>query len=55
MTLDILKEIVIGDLGSKTSARDKKNDVSGKKNTTGLVQDDRELVKKGEKEKVLEV
>ena len=55
ITPDIFEETVIGDLGSKTSARDKIKDVSRKKNTTGLVQDDGELVEKGEKEKVLEV
>ncbi len=34
---DIFEETVIGDLGSKTSARDKRKDVSRKKNTAGLV------------------
>ncbi len=52
---DIFEEIVVGSLGSKTSARNKGNGVSRKKNTTGLVQGGVELVGEGEKEKVLEV
>ena len=55
ITPDIFEETVMGDLGPKTSARNKGNGILRKKNTAGLVQDDRELVEKGEKEKVLEV
>ena len=55
ITPDIFEETVIGDLRPKSSARNKGKGVSRKKNTAGLVQDDRELVEKGEKEKVLEV
>ncbi len=45
----------MGELGSKTSARNKGKGVSRKKKTAGLVKDDGELVEKGGKEKVLEV
>ena len=45
----------MGDLGSKTSARNKGTGVSRKKKTAGLVQNDGELVEKGEKQKVLKV
>ncbi len=55
ITSDIFEETVIGDLGSKTSARDKGKGVSRKKNTAGLVKDNGELVEKDEKKKVLEV
>ncbi len=37
MTSDNFEEIVIGDLGSKTSAQDKRKDISRKKNTAELV------------------
>ena len=55
ITPDIFEETVMGELGSKTSARNKGKGVSRKKKTAGLVQDDGELVEKGKKEKVLEV
>ncbi len=47
ITPDIFEETIIDDLGSKTSARDKRKCVSRKKNIAGLVQDDGELVEKG--------
>ena len=50
----IFEETVGGDLGSKTSARNKGKGASRKKNTNALVQGDVELVGEG-KEKVLEV
>ncbi len=53
--LPIFEETVMGELRSKTSARNKEKGVSRKKKTAGLVQDDGELVEKREKEKVLEV
>ncbi len=55
ITPDKFEKTVIDDLGSKTSARDKRKEVSKKKNTAGLVQDCGELVEKGKKEKVLKV
>ncbi len=54
-TPDIFEETVMSELGSKTSARNKKKGVSRKKKTSRLVQDDGELVEKEEEEKVLEV
>ncbi len=55
ITLDIFEERVIGDLGSKASARNKEKSVSRIIKTTWLVKDDRELVEKEEKEKVLDI
>ncbi len=55
ITPDIFEETVMGELRSKTSAWNKRKSVSRKKKTAGLVQDDGELVEKGEKENVLEV
>lgn len=55
ITCNIFEETVIDNLKPKKSTRKKGKDILKKKNTTGLVQDDRELVKKGEKNKVLEV
>ena len=52
---DIFEETVVGDLWLKTSARNKGKGESRRKNTTGLVQGDVELLGKGEREEVLEV
>ena len=51
----IFEKTVIVNLGSKKSARNKGDGLSRKKNTAGLVQDNGELVEKGEKEKFLDV
>ena len=55
ITPDIFAKTVIGDPKSKTPIQAKGKGVSKKKNTAGLVQDDRKLVEKKEKEKVLGV
>ncbi len=55
ITPDIFEERVTGDLGSKTSARNKEKGASRIIKITGLVKDDRELVEKEEKGKVLEI
>ena len=52
ITPDIFAEIVTGDPKSKTPVQAKRKSVSKKKNTAGLVQDDRKLIEKEEKEKI---
>lgn len=55
ITPDIFAKIAIGNSKSKTPIQTKEKSVSKKKNTAKLVQNNRKLVEKKEKEKVLEV
>ena len=55
ITLDIFAKTVIGDPKSKTPIQAKRKDVPKKKNNSRLVQDNRKLIEKKEKEKVLGV
>ena len=52
---NIFEETISGDLGLKIPAQNKGKGVSRKKNTTGFVQGDTELIEEGRGEEVLEV
>lgn len=52
---NIFEETIPGNLGLKITAQNKGKGVSRKKNTTGLVQGDIELIEEGEEEEVLDV
>ena len=52
---NIFEETISGDLGLKIPTQNKGKGVPRKKNTTGLVQGDVELIEEGREEEVLEV
>lgn len=53
--MDSFEKIFIGNLELKTSTQNNNNSILRKKNITQLVQDNRKLVEKKEKEKVLKI